>query len=332
MMAPMSKPRRWRRWLILFMAGNVLDVVVLWWRGRPLPAAPPHTRAPAQLERLGRARACWIELASGKSWGQFATPGFSTTGRWYTTASALLVRHPQGDVLIDAGNSRDFEHELAELRFFPRVYLRMAAGELKTRHPLRQELAALGVDPAALKWFIPSHAHLDHLGGVTDLPGVPVLAADEEIAFIERSSRARGVGALPAHARAIAGRTTPIRFGPLPYETFPESADLFGDGSVVLVRLPGHTPGSVGTFVNLGPGRRLLHVGDAVDLTEQLERRVGKSIFLQPTDDDSARAGRTVAELAELRQRVPDLAFLPAHDRPAWERVFGQPGRCLKGR
>lgn len=47
-------------------------------------------------------------------------------------------------------------------------------------------------------------------------------------------------------------------FPPLP--RVPRSFDLYGDGTVVLVPLPGHTPGSLSTFVNL-PGLRIFHVG-----------------------------------------------------------------------
>ncbi len=43
---------------------------------------------------------------------------------------------------------------------------------------------------------------------------------------------------------------------------FDESLDLFGDGRLVLVPLPGHTPGSVGLFVTLDSGRRLFFSGD----------------------------------------------------------------------
>ena len=71
---------------------------------------------------------------------------------------------------------------------------------------------------------------------------------------------------------------------------FSASLDWFGDGSVVFVPLSGHTPGSLGTFINRTPGERLFHVGDAVNTTEAIDKRRGKSIVLEPTDVDSARA------------------------------------------
>lgn len=94
-----------------------------------------------------------------------------------------------------------------------------------------------------------------------DLPNVPVLLSQEEIDFIARERDARTIQVVPAHAKAIDDRGHALHFEPKPYETFDESADLFGDGAVVVVKLPGHTPGSIGTFVSMSSKFRLFHGG-----------------------------------------------------------------------
>jgi N-acyl homoserine lactone hydrolase len=194
---------------------------------------------------------------------------------------------------------------------------------------LPDALRQAGADPGKLTWFIPSHAHIDHVGGLVDLPRLPpVLLPAEEIAFIGELGERWSVQVVPAHARLLNGRMTAMAFEPKPYETFDAHLDVFGDGAIVAVKLPGHTPGSVAVFVNLTPERRLLHAGDSVNDQASLERRAGKPLFQRQWNHDQAAADGAIARLAQLHALVPSLSVLPAHDRTAWQRVFGTP-RCI---
>jgi glyoxylase-like metal-dependent hydrolase (beta-lactamase superfamily II) len=323
-----KKPRKWLRRLGIFFG---LTLALLGWRSCSLPAAANHTRAAADLSKLPKLRVCWVEYAHKNEWGWLGSPGFSRTWTWKSTASGILIRHPQGDVLLDGGNSPNFDAELAALKFFPRNYLKMAAGGLRTTTKPTDALTKLGVEPAKLKWFIPSHAHLDHLGGVMDLPkDVPVMMSPDEMYMVRARKDEGGLSVVPAQAHAVVGRTAELPFADKPYETWDQSADLFGDGSVVFVKLPGHTPGSVGAFINLGPGRRLLHVGDVVDISEQITRRVGKSFVLMPTDGDRDKANESVAKVSQFHEVAPDVVIVPAHDRTAYEKFFGPEPGCVE--
>ena len=53
-----------------------------------------------------------------------------------------------------------------------------------------------------------------------------------------------------------------------PYLGFSASYDVWGDGSIVLVPAPGHTPGSIVVFITLQSGKRYALIGD---LTWQLD-------------------------------------------------------------
>ena len=122
-----------------------------------------------------------------------------------------------------------------------------------------------------------------------------------------------------------------LRFDGGPYEIFDRHADLFGDGSVVVVPMPGHTPGSVAVFVNLPDGTRLLHVGDAVNDRSQIERLRGRASIMRRTDMDEPQANDNVARLHELQRRIPELRIIPAHERRAWAETFGRPGQGCAG-
>lgn len=321
--------RQARRRLAVAGAVVLAALAFFLFRARPIAAAPPHERAAPALTAVPALSMCWAEFARNEAWGQVATAGVTHVPTWDVTVSGLVVRHPRGDVVVDVGNSSHFGDEIAEYGTYDHFFLKNLPGSNRTVQTAPDALRARGVDPAAMFGIILSHAHVDHAGGVVDLPGVPIYVAAEERAFIEGTLVRRTQHVVPAQARAMQGRMHELAFEKRPYETFDESVDVFGDGSVVVVKLFGHTPGSVGTFVNLSPSVRVFHVGDAVNVVEAVERRLTKSAVMWSTDDDHARAEAAVAEIARLHEAAPEVQILPAHDRTAWKRVFGNDPRCI---
>ena len=322
---PERRPRLLKRLALILLTLICVTagaLYVLYFRRTPLPAAAPHVRVVPAISTIPGIAACWVE--TGKTFSRFS---------FGSTAGSVLIRHPAGDLLIDAGNSSHFDNEIRGFPFGTWLKLKSLAGELKVESSLPQLLRQGGEDPAKLRWAILSHVHLDHAGGLMDLPPMPVLLTREELQFAnDPNVQARGY-VIAAHVKKFPAVAAPtLKFDPLPYETFDESADLYKDGSVVVVPLRGHTPGSVGIFVNLSPERRLFYVGDAVDDERGFEERVGKSLILQDSDNDKILADQVVGRLSELHEKVPGLAILPAHGRSAYKKFFpGGPQSCVTG-
>ncbi len=273
--------------LLAFVAVMAAALYLLYFRRTPLPPAAPHEHTVPVISAIPGLSACWVETA--KTFSSFP---------FGSTAGSVLVRHPAGDLLIDTGNSSYYDQEISGFPFATWLKLKSLAGQLKPKVPLPDLLRRIGEDPAKLRWAILSHVHLDHAGGLMDLPPLPVLLTREELQFAaDPSVQAKGY-VIVAHTQKFPPVAAPtLRFEPAPYETFDESADLYRDGSVVVVPLRGHTPGSVGIFVNLSRTRRLFYVGDAVD-----------------------------------DEKVPGLAILPAHGRSAYKKFFpGGPLSCISG-
>ena len=307
-------------WLIVVAA---VALYFLFFHRTKLPAGAPHSRAVPTIAEIPGLAACWVE--TGKTFSQFS---FGMTG------GSILVKHPAGDLLIDTGNSSHFREEVSGYPFFLRMKLNSLGGQLGPETPLPKALRRIGENPASIRWAILSHAHFDHSGGLMDLPRIPVLLAHEEVLFAnDRVAQSRGF-VFAAHTERFPKPDSPtLQFESKPYETFDESADLYKDGSVVVVPLRGHTPGSVGIFVNLSPTRRLFYAGDSVDDERGFEERVGKPLMLRDSDNDPALANQVVAKLNALHRELPDLAILPAHGRSAYKKFFpAGPLSCVSGR
>ncbi len=209
----MSAASKWlKRLLLLFViavAAVGVALYALYFRRAPLPPAASHALVTPSVASLPGLSACWIE--TGKTFSNFS---------FGSTAGSILVRHPAGDLLIDTGNSSHFDDEIRSYPFRTWLKLRFLAGQLKPDVPLSEMLRRVKEDPAKLRWVILSHAHLDHSGGLMDLPRLPVLLLQEELQFAaDASVQAKGY-VIAAYVQKFPEPDAPtLRLQPQPYET-----------------------------------------------------------------------------------------------------------------
>lgn len=228
--------------------------------------------------------------------------------RTANAVNAFVIRHPQATFLVDPGVCVDvIGRAVAELPWL----LRIAVTPRRDVIDIRQALALAGIDAAGIDFALPTHLHWDHIAGLLDLDGLPVHLHRPEHAWAMSGSIAPQGGV----RSAVMNRPVTLYDldGP-PILTFPHSRDLFGDGSVILVGLPGHTPASIGILAQTSSGPTLL-CGDAVWGRIQLDRFRQKSTYPGLlADSDRDAAWRTMHRLVAVREQV---AIIPSHEQHA---------------
>lgn len=170
------------------------------------------------------------------------------------TVYAYVIDHPRfGRVLIDAGVSADLEDRLNWV-------MRRGVRDLDVR--IERTTAQWLVGQVAPGAVFLTHLHFDHVGGLIDLPATtPVYVGPGEA-----QERSRINLLLGSPADAILEGFGPLRewaFQPDRDGAFEGVLDIFGDGSVWALSVPGHSAGSTAYLVNAVDGPKLM-VGDAV--------------------------------------------------------------------
>ncbi len=234
-----------------------------------------------------------------------------------TVFSGVLVRHPKATFLFEGGVGSRINGEFE--RNFHGWQKQLFGGNVFHK-PLSSQLQDAKVDPDQIAFLLLTHLHWDHAGVIRDFPGKPVLVTREEHDGMLNSPA--GVGTFKEQFDDPAIKWNFVAFTDGPFGPFPQSRDLFGDKSVVLVPLAGHTPGGLGMFVTLASGERYFFIGDVAWATQGV-RIPSERIPLAEglADKDAASIRRELVFLHRLWIANPTLKIVPAHDNEAFRSI-----------
>ena len=282
---------------------------------RPLPV--PKAMGPV-LPRAASIDGVSFSVIPGaemKSQEGFSVRGGSLTKPLITGLVAFMVEHPQGRLLIDAGVARNAREHLKTAPLLLRTL-----ASLTVKQPTIDALAAHGLEPHDVRAIVLTHSHWDHVSGLADLREVPVWITSKELQHARSEDEG---GKLYRQLEAEAPlQLHDVAFTDDAYGPFAASHDFFGDGSVILVPMPGHTPGSVGVFVNLPSGTRYLIIGDTSWTKEGVDWPAEKPwLARRMVDFDAAGVREQLVLLHQLQRANPDLTIVPAHDARVHETI-----------
>jgi len=324
----MKQSMKFRHWLAL--GGATLGVlgtglVARTFLPQRLTTAIPVEREVEELskESLPDVEVNFLRCASTRAPACFVIRGMFSLAPRSLAYSAVLVRHPKGTFLYDTGLCADIDHFLKDQP----LWFRKVFGNFVMEMPIGTHLQQLDMEPRDLDFALLSHLHWDHVSGIPDLSGVPL-----HIHRVEHEAVQPG---LLARTRGLVRRLlcdNPIELfdldGPA-YAGFQASHDLFGDGSIILVPLPGHTAGQVGMFIHRANGAHLFLIGDAVWLAENyLKPASMHPLFWSLVSSDQATALQTLIELHRFSHQYPEIPMIAMHDAHMQE-AFANKGQAI---
>lgn len=187
----------------------------------------------------------------------------------------FLIVHPKGTMLWDAG-------------LIPDRPTQSDGAPAKTPDkPLLPQLAAVGRSPADIKYLVLSHYHGDHVANANLFAGSTWLVRKVERDLMFSSDQLRRTN--PADYKSLKDSKTIL--------IDKDDYDVFGDGTVVIKFMPGHTPGHQSLFLKLKktgpvvlsgdlyhhPEERSLNrlPVDEFDVKQTAESRAAMETFLQ---------------------------------------------------
>jgi N-acyl homoserine lactone hydrolase len=155
---------------------------------------------------------------------------------------------------------------------------------------LVEQLAQLHLKPEQITFVGISHYHGDHVGQVASFPQATLLIGKGDWEVLNQPAPGPGVNSANfAHWISGGGKVEPVQ----------GDKDVFGDGSVIMLTTPGHTPGHHSLLVKLKDKGDVLITGDLAHFRENYDSN-GVPTF------NTSRA-ETLASLDRFKQLASNL-------------------------
>ncbi len=225
---------------------------------------------------------------------------------------AYLIDHPRhGLMMVDTGVNGEQAHDhdgyyghggMASRLLTERNEYRMSLGQ-----DPRVQVARFGYDMKDVKTVFLTHVHDDHAGGLRHLPQASVVVDrrdwDDGVLYPHSFDLVKGNLAFPA-------------FDSGAFSAFPESQDHFGDGSVILLPTPGHSPGHMCVLLRVDGGS-VLFMGDTLYTLAHLAVDQVRQMTIGGAD--TVRQIEAARRVQRLLASAADTVPLFAHDNTRYQ-------------
>lgn len=214
----------------------------------------------------------------------------------------FLIRHPEGDVVVDGGNplavARDVRAHWGELAD-------IFVARMTEQDHCAAQLKAMGVATDSVRHIVQTHLHIDHTGALGHFPHATVVVHERELAAALASQSPVATG----YVREDYDRPE------LSWQQVRGELDLFGDSAIRLIETPGHSAGHMSLLLELPETGPILITADASDNRAQWEGRAHpRALFSR---EDAARSMERLQELA----RATGALVVFGHDPENWAQV-----------
>ncbi|MEU4575162.1 N-acyl homoserine lactonase family protein [Nonomuraea sp. NPDC023979] len=225
---------------------------------------------------------------------------------------AYLIDHPRhGLLLVDSGvnweQAHDHDGYYNHNQMVSRLLTQRDEYRLTPDQDLRVRLARLGYDAREITTVFLTHVHDDHAGGLRGLPQATVV--------LDRRDWEHGT-VYPYSFDLVKDNLSFPAFDSGAFGPFPAAQDHFGDGSLVLLPTPGHSPGHMCVLLRLDSGS-VLFMGDTLYTLPHLATDQVRQMTIGGVD--TTRQLEAARRIQSLLAADPATVPLFAHDNTRYQ-------------
>lgn len=176
------------------------------------------------------------------------SPGVNKGKQKTLAVRCYLIQHPKGMLMWDTGLSDKIAEQKNGIKAMNGAFT------LKVNRTLASQLNEIKINPEEVKYLAFSHMHSDHTGNANLFTKAKLIVQDEEFeAGLKSDESAKKYHFAPETYDKV--KRNPVM-------KLKADHDLFEDGSVIILRAPGHTPGHQSLLVNLPETGPVILSGD----------------------------------------------------------------------
>ena len=224
--------------------------------------------------------------------------------------SVYLIEHPKGLILVDTGWHRDMSPEgvydkAAQIKSLgSRVLYNVNQGQIPLGEAVDEQLEAMGIKPADLDYVLLTHLDCDHANGLRAVKDAKhIIVAQEELDCARKNGFIRykkkwweGVDLQTIEWNGTEGPAQ-------------KSFDLFGDGSIKMINIPGHCDGLCAVKITREDGRYVLLFSDGGYATKSWKEMITSGVSL-----DKEMQKKSLLWIREQSMDANCIESLATHD------------------
>jgi len=224
--------------------------------------------------------------------------------------SVYLIEHPKGLILVDTGWHRDMSPEgvydkAAQIKSLgSRVLYNVNQGQIPLGEAVDEQLEAMGIKPADLDYVLLTHLDCDHANGLRAVKDAKhIIVAQEELDCARKNGFIRykkkwweGVDLQTIEWNGTEGPAQ-------------KSFDLFGDGSIKMINIPGHCDGLCAVKITREDGKYVLLFSDGGYATKSWKEMITSGVSL-----DKEMQRKSLQWIREQSMDANCIESLATHD------------------
>lgn len=233
--------------------------------------------------------------------------------RLWLPVSVYLIEHPKGKLLFDCGWHRDMspngildkQAQIASLG--SRLLYIVNQGLLEKGEAIDEQLMKMGIRPSDLDYVLLSHLDCDHVNGVGLVKDAKrILVSRDELVGSKNGNRKNKIRYQSkwwndCHLEGFDWNDTE---GP-----FEKAYDVFGDGSVKMIGIPGHSDGLCALKVKNAEGKYVLLYADGGYADKSWQEMIPSGVY-----NDKLAQQTSLAWIREQSMSEKCIESLANHD------------------